>query len=235
MLKESSTQGFIPTMTTQKATIQNISFLDTSLAVLLMPSGEFRIAVSQVAKLDWIPARPDTVQKWLKGLLGKDFPLVQVASELNSRPVNTLSIPDFERLVTKLAFSGNETAQEWVSASMGLTLTNLCHDAFGVKFEAEERQSWMKARLQGKLARRGFTDKLKDAGATGVDYATATMKLYTALGYDDSYHAHKAAGGKDFRSSLDQTSLLCLERLEDFVARKVAQGKTIEEALKLYF
>lgn len=137
-------------MTTSKATIQTIEFLGTPVQILMLPSGEFRIAISQAAQIDDFQFVKNNVQRDIKALLGADFQFLKVASEINPRPVNTLSIPEFERLLVALALKGNTKAIEWVSASVGLTFTSLAHDAFGLEFGAEERKRWYAARMQHK-------------------------------------------------------------------------------------
>ena len=103
-------------MSVTKATTATIVFLGTELKVLLMPDESFRISVSQVYNAGFL-ATPNNATKETKAILGKDFPLLRVASDLNTNPVNTLTIPEFERLVVKLALAGHAKAIEWVEAS----------------------------------------------------------------------------------------------------------------------
>lgn len=132
-----------------KAKRSSIDFLGTTLQVLLMPDSSFRIGVPQIAEIDGLGFRQDHVARDVKALLGKDlvFAKAKVEGE-DGRPMNTLTIPEFERLLVEQALKGNKVAGEWVRASVGLTLTSLAHDAFGIKFASEERKLWLEQRLK---------------------------------------------------------------------------------------
>jgi len=76
---------------------------------LMLPDGSFAIGVSQVASLFSIPQ--GNTSRDFKALLGEDFQFLKAQTELNSKPVNILTIPEFEQLLKVLAVNGNEQAQ----------------------------------------------------------------------------------------------------------------------------
>jgi hypothetical protein len=115
---------------------------------LMLPDGSFEIGVPQVTTL----FRFDTNQasRALKPLLGEGFRFDKASSELNSKAVNILSLPQFELVLTKLAFSGNQSAQELMLSLVGLSIHQLFCDAFEIKFNQEDRQEWLRVRQESK-------------------------------------------------------------------------------------
>jgi hypothetical protein len=86
----------------------------------------------------------------LKPFLPKGFSFDKAQTPLNSKPVNILSLPDFELLLFELICAGNPIAKSFGRDLVGLSLQQLFCDAFGLKFEAEDRQSWLLARQESK-------------------------------------------------------------------------------------
>jgi len=76
---------------------------------LMLPDGSFAISVPQVASLFSIAQKNSS--RDFKALLGGDFQFLKVQSESNSKPVNILTLPEFERLLKVLAMNGNEHAR----------------------------------------------------------------------------------------------------------------------------
>jgi hypothetical protein len=63
-----------------------------------------------------------------------------------------------------LALSGNSLAEELLLVFAGLSLQQLFCDAFGQKFETQERQAWLQIRTQGIEKRNKWTDAIKAYG-----------------------------------------------------------------------
>jgi len=121
---------------------------------------KYGVAVSQLAEVNLV--RQNQASRDLKSLLGKGFPFDKVASELNSRKVNTIDTESMAGLLVELAINGNGAAQTMLRALAGLSLTQLFADSFGDKFEKAERQAWLEQRMTGKQQRREFTDAVQD-------------------------------------------------------------------------
>lgn len=128
---------------------------------LLADDGNFYIAVSQIcSKFSFLNKN---AQRDIKLLLGDEFQFLKCRTTLNSKAVNVIPLNLFSKLVTKLAYvKKNPIAIDWVDWLLELSLHQLFSDAFGQKFEAEDRQTWLKARQAGKVTRRTLTDAIKD-------------------------------------------------------------------------
>lgn len=126
---------------------------------LLGSDGRFYIAAPQVSDRFSVPQK--NLSRDIKSLMGKDFQFLKIKTKLNPKAINALTLADFERLVAKLDRAGNQTAQDFRDDLAGLSLHQLFADAFGLKFEAEERQAWLRDRQEGKKVRRTFTDAIK--------------------------------------------------------------------------
>lgn len=170
-------------VSTARATVSEMSIGNYKFPCLLMPDGKtFRVAVSQANKILNL-ATPNNATKGLKALLPEGISLLQIGSDLNSNKVNTISLLDFERLVLAGVKVGNVAATEIAELCIGNTLTARAHDAFGLKYDAEEREAFLEARSQHKKQwRPKFTDWGKLDGCIGVDYAMRTIEIKEAIG-----------------------------------------------------
>ena len=165
---------------TIKAEITTVSLGAISFQGLMNEDGEFGIAVPQIAEEFQFPNKHASRQ--LKTLLGKDFQFSKWKTPLNPKPVNVLDLVGFEKLIFEMALKGNPTAITVSRALIGLSLHQLFSDAFGLKFEKEDRQKWLTTRLATKHDFRPLTDQLKRYGFTeGKDYARFVWMFQSKL------------------------------------------------------
>lgn len=149
---------------TIKAQIATISIGNIEIEGLLLPDGSFAIAVPQIA--DLLLDNRNIASRDLKRLLGKDFKTSKARTEFNKNDVNIVSLELFQSIVFKLAINGNKKAQEFGEFLFGLSLHQLFSDAFGIKFEQEQRQQWIKLRQSTKDTFKPMTDELQKHGFT---------------------------------------------------------------------
>jgi len=125
---------------------------------LMFEDDSFGIAVTQVCNIFLIPK--DHSSRDFKAMLGDDFQFSKARTKLNPKAVNVLQLTDFEILIRRLSRKGNLIARQLTDDLMGLALTQLFSDGFGVKFEKEERQGYIAN--SGKVFHRRLTDVIKE-------------------------------------------------------------------------
>jgi hypothetical protein len=137
----------------------------------------FGIAVPQIVSLDL--ASQNNPTRDVQTYMGKGFKLVKWKTPINSNPVNVILLADFERLLRKLDKAGNKAAEQMVDELVGLSMHQLFSDAFGLKFEKEERQKWLTNRqFHEKRFHPLYTSWLKLDGVT-TTYGTKVNELKT--------------------------------------------------------
>ena len=164
------------------ATLATVKLGHLEFEGLMFEDGSYGIGVPQICSIFQFPIKH--ASRDIKALLGKDFQFPKARTTLHPKAVNVLQLIDFEKLLRKLDRKGIKAAQEITDDLIGLSLTQLFSDAFGKKFEKEERQNYLLARQQGKKARMSLTDGMKAWGEkTGLkpNYGGATTNTYRAL------------------------------------------------------
>ncbi|MGL6342575.1 MAG: hypothetical protein ACRC80_25960 [Waterburya sp.] len=223
---------------TQKAHVSQIQFGNKFIEGLLLPNGNFGIAVPQAASAFAVPQKNSTRE--FKAILGAGFQFLKISTELNPKKVNVLLLADFEKLTFELALKGNDKAIDFVRDLYGMSLHQLFCDAFGVKFESLDRQIWLKERQDGKKARRDYTDLIQRSGNT--NYGWLTLSLYQAIGMEETYlvwreseEAQLKAKQKNtgFRDTLNDELLRLIKEAEFFVVTSVEEyDTTLEQAFE---
>lgn len=204
----------------------------TEIEGLLLENGEYAIAQQQVASLFSVMAT--SAPEWLERNLGKGFQLWKVTTNRpkqagkQNRAENALSLIDFEKLLRKLDRKGNEIARVFVDNLVGLSLRQLFADAFGEKFEKEERQKLLQSRQAGKIQRLSLTDGIKAyMQANGIEngskwYGGCTQNTYLALFGMTKAALLKARGVEDSKTTprdyMSYEELESLARFENHAA-----------------
>ena len=154
---------------TQKAVITQVQIGSLTIDGLMLPNGDYAIAVPQIAEI--IGTGKETASKDLKRLLGESFRPSKMKTELGNQLINVVSLLDFEIIIAKLDRAGNKAAQDFRDSLVGLSLHQLFSDAFGVKFNKEERDRWLKARqTHRKQYHSCLTNWLNVDGVKGKNY-----------------------------------------------------------------
>lgn len=111
-------------------------------------TGTFYVGVPQIASQ--FQLAKDHASRDIKTLLDKDFQFAKASTKLNPKAVNVVDLKTYEMIVARLDRKGNLYAQEFRDSLVGLSLTQLFSDAFGIKFEEEQRQTYLIARQESK-------------------------------------------------------------------------------------
>ena len=166
-----------------KAEITQVKVGPLSIEGLMSENGDFGVAVPQVASLDFV--RHNQASRDLKALLGAGFRFDKWKTPLNSKAVNVIPLDNFQDLIRALDKKGNPAASAFVDAMFGLSMHQLFCDAFGQKFEAEDRQRWLEARMATRHDFRPLTDQLKAYGfEEPKEYARFVWAFQTKLGIE---------------------------------------------------
>lgn len=168
-------------MSLLKAVITQVPVGSKSIEGLMAEDNTFGVSFPQLSDYNLVPQK--NASRDVKALLGNNFQFLKWRTTLNSKAVNVILLTDFERLLVALAKSGNKSAQDICFDLVGLSLNQLFADAFGQKFEKQERQAWLIDRQSHREDfHPHFTSWLKLDGCDGVQYAIEVNKFKEKLG-----------------------------------------------------
>lgn len=168
---------------TIKAEITEVQIGVLKIQGLMSEDGDFGVAVPQVTERFQI--NKNQASRDLKALLGKGFQFDKWKTPLNPKAVNVIPLDSFQTLVRELDKRGNKAASDFVDSLFGLSLHQLFCDAFGRKFEAQDRQVWLTTRYATKHDFRPLTDRLKAFGFTEPsEYARFVWAFQSKLGIE---------------------------------------------------
>jgi hypothetical protein len=184
---------------TPKAVIAQVSIGNLSLEGLMAEDGTYGIAMPQLSPMLNIPLKNS--RRYISGLLIPKLTITETTkleavpiqdsqkllrkwrTTLNSKAVDVILLADFERLLRKLDKAGNKQAEQMVDDLVGLSMHQLFSDAFGLKFEKEERQAFLIDRQSHREDfHPKFTSWLKLDGCEGNQYAIEVNSFKRTLG-----------------------------------------------------
>jgi hypothetical protein len=217
---------------TIKAHITDVSVGHLSVKGLMSDDGNFYIAIPQIAERFNVPQK--NASRDFKALMGEGFTFLKMSVHGTKVTVNAMPLEVFELLVAKLDRSGNQSAQDFRDDLVGLSLRQLFSDAFGVKFEEEDRQQWLKLRQEVKQVRRSLTDAVKNYIQSHSELSENAIKFMYSNASDK---VNKAVFGriarqlvKDFQCNKDDlrdqftaAELRHIQQVEDLAMRLVDQ------------
>ncbi len=145
---------------TMKAQVATIDLGFTKFDGLMLPSGEYAIAIPQVATL--IQSNPNTASRDFKRLLGKDFSPSKNSIEGTKAQVNIISIDSFVDLLYALAKNGDSIADAIVGSLLHEPIQRRFDTAFGKKVSEAEYNERLVLRMKRLVARHAWTDVLRD-------------------------------------------------------------------------
>lgn len=119
--------------------------------LLDITTASFYIGVPQICSQFSVP--PGRSIKQLEALLDIPIQSHKAKTILNPKPINVVDLTQYELIVAKLDRKGYKLAQDFRDELVGLSLTQLFSDAFGIKFEIEDRQEYLLKRQAQKEIR----------------------------------------------------------------------------------
>lgn len=223
-----------------KARTVTFIYAGSTIDGLLMPNGDYRIALSQVSSL-LLKSRKLSV-KQLESLSGMSFKSHEkVKTDLGRNKSVTISLDEFSDVCLQLALSGNEYAQVIAKVSVQFTLIQAFEVALGIERTNTEGQRIYEALLASKKARRGLTDMLQKVyRITGCfpAYGKHTLLIYRALLLEAKYEKYVSQyGGRNnsftFRHHfLSEKDRYTIEKAETNIVFMVTNLEmTLEEAI----
>lgn len=214
-----------------RAKTANVLFGNYTIVCVQMPDGSFRVPVTEVyMNFNDNPACPENASKMVKALLPKDSPPVQkVASVLNSNPVNTISLSQFEQVVSKLATNKNQKAITFVMSLFGTNLEQKVEEAFGITYNAKREQMRLAARQEGIEVRNVLTDAIKtdlqnkqySLMEEKFIYKNITDLVYKELSGMNAKQLKTVWNVDDIRESLERKSLMLVKHYEWLISKEM--------------
>ena len=207
---------------TKKAMVAQVAIGHITIEGLMLPNGDYAVAVPQIADL-FLEDR-NTASQRLKRLMGKGFQINKIKTEFNElKAVNIVTLEQFNQVILELVVKGNPQAIAFMRLLQGLSLQQLFADAFGQKFDSQDRQNWLKARLEGKQTRRSFTDAISDYISRHSDELSENRKqwLYTNASNKVNLQVFGVSAKKlrelgiDSRDNYSADQLFQVRKLED--------------------
>ena len=166
---------------TEKAKVAPVHLgKDLVIEGLMLPDGTYAIAYPQIAdmvitgdeKKDGFRTNKAQFSQTIKRLCGKGFKASKAKTEFNKNVTSVVTLEEFEVVLAKLDQAGNLQAKQILAELSGLGVRQQFADAFGEKFEVEERQEWLTQRNEHKKQfQPHLTDWLKEDGVQGKQYA----------------------------------------------------------------
>lgn len=181
----------------KKALVARVNIGTISIEGLMLPDGSFAISLQQLRELAFPSISQTNAKRELQSACGKDFQLIKCATEISNNPQWIISLEQLNFCLTELAFKGHKEARSLVRIFSGLALHQLFCDAFGVKFEKEERQKWLKERMFHKKQYHPLLTKWlqKDGCEEGWEYGQKVNQFKTKCGLPlitvDSYNSEQ--------------------------------------------
>lgn len=208
-----------------KAQIATIDLGFVKFDGLMMPDGEYAIAVPQVA--DLFQFSNSHTSRDFKALLGKDFQFTKANTELNPKAVNILNIKDFALLTVELSAKGHPTAKALNRAFVEESIQRRYDIAFGKKVSEAEYNEQLAFRYKRLLSRRLWTDTLQERHAQcfGTKPNSDQFKAWTVRANQVLFGRKHFNRDRDTMESEDQR---IIEAFEFIAVRRAKQNPSAD-------
>jgi hypothetical protein len=210
-----------------KAEVTQVKIGNLEIEGLILPDGSFGVAVPQIANLfSWFQDDQNQAFKKLKRLMGEGFKTTKCKTVFNKNATSYVTLNVFTEIVKKLAKEKKQQdAFDFLMDLAGLSLEQLFSDAFGIKFEKEERQEFLKQRQEGKVVRRTWTDAVKDWITAHEDELTDNDKKFVWVHISDGLN--KGLFGRTSKQLKQDWKLKPNQQIRDYMS--VQELKYVED------
>lgn len=200
-------------LTLNKAVVSEVDLGFAQIQGLMLPDGSFAVAVPQLAEL--LSFDRNQASRDIKALLGKDFRFDTAKSELNSKAVNILLLPQVSKVIYLLSLKGNEIAKELMLALVDEGLDRRFNKAFGRKVTDDEYNARLALRLARLQARRLWTDILRDRSLElyGIKPQPEQYKIWTVIVNDRLFNRDHFFRNRDNMNQVEQETIELFERM----------------------
>ncbi|MDF5718585.1 MAG: hypothetical protein PUP93_33150 [Rhizonema sp. NSF051] len=214
---------------TSKAQRTTITLGDIELEVFLMPDGEYRLSQTQALAAigianNWFSQLNKKTPKILQALQDKGFRYesIEIKIEGNNSKIKAMSIDDVSKVWGYFARNNNDKAMDLLESCTAESIERRADAKFGKVRTEAERDARLKARLEGKIARRTLTDSIKDYLDTqdGLSdnyrkwiYGNATDGMHEVVFGMSAIEMEDTLGCARHKSR-DHLSSKCLRRIE---------------------
>ena len=225
-----------------RAKVTTIDFGSFQVQGFLAVDASFAVSLSLTCPL--FQSFTSNYLREVKALMGKGFQSFKMATEINPKAVDCISLPQLETLILRLIIEKKDArAIEFAELAIGMTLNQRFSDAFGVKFDKEERDAWFQARAIGIFERNNLTDGILRYLKANPERSEAYQKFVYPNCSDALNLALTGQKAKYWRDSLgldknglrdvwSEKMLDRLKTLEELAGRKIDKGLEPLEAVK---
>lgn len=143
-----------------KAQVAVIDLGFTQFEGLMLPNGDYAVAIPQIATL--IQSNPNTASRDFDRLLGEGFSPSKQSIEGTKALVNVVDLPVFTKILYAMAKRGNAISDALIQALLDEGFERRFDTAFGKKVDEAEYNERLALRFRRLLARRQWTDVLQE-------------------------------------------------------------------------
>jgi hypothetical protein len=204
-----------------KAQVATIDLGFTQFDGLMLPDGQYAIAVPQAA--DLFERSRSVASRDFKRLLGARFESSKMTTEFNQAPVNVISISVFRLLVRELDKQGNQIATALVDAFFEESIERRFDTAFEKKVSETEYNQRLVLRMSRLMARHAWTDILRDRHIQvfGAKPSPNQFKQWTIKANQVLFHRDHFNGNRD---NMELEEQRIIESFEFMAVRRAKQN-----------
>lgn len=205
---------------TSKAVVATVDLGFANIDGLMLPDGSYVASIPQLADIKLIPSGRSIKQ--LESLCGMTFQSHQkIKSDLHPKAVNIIGLSDLSKLIRQLDKQGNLIARAFVDAILEEGLERRFDKAFGKQVEESERNKLLALRMKRILARKLWTDILRDRSTAlfGVSPTPDKYRDWTVQVNERLFNKRHFQCNRDNMNQLEQEIIELFERMAERKAK----------------